>query len=122
MRFIVRILGNALALYLCANFLDKFFFPDNWFLLLLAGLVLAVFNAILKPALKFLSAPLIFLTFGLFTILINIFILWLLTKFFLELRIEGLGAYFWGTIIISLTNWLISYLLKKKKPELQKTS
>ncbi len=117
MRFVVRILGNALALYLCANFLDNFFFPENWFALFLAGFVLALFNAVLKPFLKFVSAPLIFLTFGLFTIFINIFLLWLLTKFISELQIEGFWAYFWGTIIISLVNWLLSPLLKKKKSE-----
>ena len=117
MRFVVRILGNALALYLCANFLDNFFFPENWFALFLAGFVLALFNAVLKPFLKFVSAPLIFLTFGLFTIFINIFLLWLLTKFISELQIEGFWAYFCGTIIISLVNWLLSPLLKKKKSE-----
>ena len=117
MRFVVRILGNALALYLCANFLDNFFFPENWFALFLAGLTLALFNAVLKPFLKFISAPLIFLTFGLFTIFINIFLLWLLTKFISELQIESFWAYFWGTIIISIINWLMNSLLKKKKSE-----
>lgn len=122
MRFIVRILGNTLALYLCANFLDGFFFPENWLALFLAGFTLALFNAVLKPFLKFISAPLIILTFGLFTIVINIFILWLLTKFISELQIDTFWAYFWGTVIISLINWILSPLLKKKKAESQTTS
>ena len=119
MRFIVRILGNTLALYLCANFLDGFFFPENWLALFLAGLTLAIFNAVLKPFLKFVSAPLIFLTFGLFTIVINIFLLWLLTKFISELQIDTFWAYFWGTMIISLINWVLSPILKKRKSEPQ---
>ena len=122
MRFIVRILGNALALYFCANFLESFFFPNDWLTLIIAGLALALFNAVLKPVLKFLSAPLIFLTFGFFTIFINIFLLWLLTKFISELKIESFWAYFWSTMIISLINWIVTFLLKKKKTDLQKTS
>jgi len=113
-RFIVRILGNALAIYLAAYFVQGFDFPFNWKLLLLAGLVLAIFNAVLRPILKLISLPLIILSFGLFTIVINIIILWLLTRFMPELQINGLWAYFWGTTIISVVNWLIAWLTKPK--------
>lgn len=114
MRFIVRILGNALAIYLAAYFVQNFYFPRDWKLLLIAGLVLAVFNAFLKPVLKLISTPLIILTLGLFSLIINMALLWLLTQFLPELKIIGWWAYFWATIIISLINWLISWFTKKK--------
>lgn len=114
-KFIVRILSNALAVFLAAYFVINFTFPiNNWKLLLLTGLVLAIFNVILKPILKFISTPLIILTLGLFTLIINGLILWLLTKFIPELKISSLAAYFWGIIIISLINWLIGLFLKNK--------
>ncbi len=114
LRFIVRILGNALAISLAVYFVKGFSFPKDWKLLLLAGLILALFNAVLKPILRLISAPLIILTLGLFTLVINAALLWLLAQFLPELKIMGFWAYFWGTIIVSLINWIVAALTKKK--------
>ena len=114
LRFITRILGNALAIYLAAYFVPNFSFPKDWKLLFLTGLILALFNALLKPILKIISLPLIFITFGFFSLVINFAILWLLTFFVPELKIAGFWAYFWGTVIISLINWIVAGLTKKK--------
>lgn len=122
LRFIVRILGNSLAIYLAAYFVPGFNFshrlPQDWKLLLIAGLILAIFNAVLKPILKFFSAPLIIITLGLFSLVINAGLLWLLTLFLPELKIIGFWAYFWGTVIVSLINWIVAGLTKKK-PKLE---
>lgn len=118
MRFLVRILANALAIYLAAYFVIGFSFPhqtQDWKLLLLAGLILALFNAVLKPLLKLISLPLMILTLGLFTLVINIALLWLLSQFLPQLTITGFWAYFWGTIIISLVNWIVEPFIKKSK-------
>ena len=118
MRFLVRILANALAIYLAAYFVIGFDFPhqaQDWKLLLLAGLILALFNAILKPIIKLVSFPLIILSLGLFTLIINIALLWLLSQFIPQLTISGFWAYFWGTLIISLINWVVELFIKKKK-------
>ncbi len=121
MRFLVRILANALAIYLAAYFVLNFNFPirlpQDWKLLILAGFILAVLNTIIKPILKLISAPLIILTLGLFTIIINMATLWLLTQFVPEITIQGIWAYFWATIIISLINWVITPFIKKKRSE-----
>ena len=117
-RFLVRILANALAIYLAAYFVLNFNFPirlpQDWKLLLLAGFILAVLNTIIRPILKLISAPLIILTLGLFSIVINMATLWLLTQFVPEITIYGLWAYFWATIIISLTNLIVGFFIKKK--------
>jgi len=103
---------------LAAFFVKGFSFPKDWKLLLLAGLILALFNAILKPILKLISAPLIILSLGLFSLIINMGLLWLLAQFLSELKIENFWAYFWGTIIISLINWIVAGLTKKR-PKLE---
>ena len=118
MRFLVRILANALAIYLAAYFVIGFDFPhqpQDWKLLLLAGLILAIFNAILKPIIKLISFPLVILTLGLFTLAINMGLLWLLSQFIPELAIANFWAYFWGTIIISLVNLIVEPFIKKKR-------
>ncbi len=114
LRFLVRILGNALAISVAAYFVPNFYFPRDWKLLLLAGLILALFNAILKPLLKLISLPLIIISLGLFSLIINAALLWLLAQFLPELKIIGFWAYFWGTLIIVLMNLIVSLLTKKR--------
>ncbi len=73
-------------------------------MLLIAGLILGLINFFIKPALKLISAPIIFLSMGFFLIVINMGLLWVLNFIMLELTITGITAYFWGVLIISITN------------------
>lgn len=123
LRFIIRLLGNGLAIYLAALFVPGFElahglnFAADWKVLLLAGLILTILNAVLKPILKLISAPLIILTLGLFGFVINMGLLWLLTRFLPELQITGLRSYILGAVIVSLINWAVSESTKKQKSD-----
>lgn len=114
MRFIIRILANSLAIYLAAYFIPGVNFRGNWKVLLLSGLILSLINVFIKPILKFISLPVIILTFGLFSIAINLVVIWLLTKFMPSLIITSLWAFIGTAIIISLVNGLANWLTKKK--------
>jgi putative membrane protein len=114
MRFIIRILANALAIYLAAYFIQGVTVSGDWKIFLLCGLVLSLINMIAKPILKLISLPLLLITFGLFSLVINILTIWLLTKFVSQLAITGLTAFIFTTIIVSIVNWLVSFLYKKK--------
>ena len=50
---------------------------ENFGTALVVAVVLGLLNALLKPILTFLSFPLLFLTFGLFSVIINAFVFWL---------------------------------------------
>jgi len=82
--------------------------------LLIAGLILGLINVFIKPILKLISFPLLILSLGLFTLVINMALLWLLEYFVAELTITGLWSYFWGSLIISLVNLVFGYRKKKK--------
>jgi putative membrane protein len=114
MRFIVQILTNALAIFLADYLVPGIIFTGNILTLLIAGLILGLINFFIKPILKLISAPLIALTLGLFTIVINMGLLWLLTNLVPELTIVNLWAYFWGTIIISTVNVFVGLTAKKR--------
>lgn len=73
-------------------------------MLLIAGLILGLINCFIRPILKLISAPIIFLSLGFFLIVINMGLLWVLDYMMLELAITSLWAYFWGVLIISITN------------------
>lgn len=109
-RFLLKILFNGLALYIIAILVPGISFRGNWESYLLAGFIFAVINSLIKPVLKLISFPFLALSFGLFSIVINMAMLWILTQAIPDLSIIGLWAYFWGTIIISILNFLINPL------------
>lgn len=113
MRFIVRILANALAIYLAAFFVPGVSADGDWKLFLIAGVALSLINTFIRPVLKIISLPLIILTFGFFSIVINILTIWLLTRFIPELIISGVVAYFFTSLIVSLVNWTFDFIFKK---------
>jgi len=114
MRFIIRILANSLAIYLAAYFIPGVTVAGNWKTFLICGLVLSLINMIAKPILKLISLPLIIITFGLFSLVINILTILLLTKFVHQLTISGLVALILTTVLVSIVNWLVSFLFNKK--------
>lgn len=114
MRFVVQILTNGLAIFTADYLLEGIIFTGNILTLLIAGLILGLINFFIKPILKLISAPLIALSLGVFTIIINMGLLWLLDYLVLELTVSGLLAYFWGTIIISAVNIFVGLTVKKR--------
>ncbi len=115
MRFIVQILTNGLAIFLADYLLPGFVFEGDILTLFIAGLILGLINFFIRPILKLISAPLIVLSLGLFILVINMGLLWLLEYFVNELTITGLWTYLWGTLIIGMVNMVFGYKGKKKK-------
>ena len=87
-------------------------FTAAWQILVLVGGVLGLINFFLKPVLKIITLPLRILTFGLFSLVINMLMVWVVDILFLELVISGIIPLFWTTVII----WLISLLLGLYQP------
>ena len=103
-------------LYLRVSFPGKSIFfgialTQNWQILILVGTILGLINFFIKPILDKITLPLKILTLGLFSLILNMLIIWFLDILFLEFEISGLIPLFWTTIII----WLISFLLGLKK-------
>jgi len=117
MSFLLRtlsyILVNSISIWTADYFIDGFNFEGNWQDLLIAGLVLGFVNSLIRPIIKLIALPIIFLTLGFFTIVINIALLFLVAKILPTLQIETFWAAFLGVFVISITNHLLSILTKK---------
>ncbi len=113
LRLIIRILANSLAIYLADYYVSGVNLSGGWKLYLLCGFVLSIINVFIKPVIKFISLPLIFLTFGLFSLIINILVVWLLAYIIPQLTIVGLWAFIWTTVIVSFINFIVNFLNKK---------
>ncbi len=114
LKFVVKTLVNAAGILLADYFVPGIIFSGDIISLIITGFVLAVANSIVKPILKFISGPLIILTMGLFAVIVNIAILWLVTWLMPELTITGFWAYFWGVVILTILNAITHTITKRK--------
>lgn len=104
MRFFLKLLSTLLGLWVASYLLSGFVVIGGWQGYLIAAVVLVLLNLLLRPLLKLVSFPLILLTFGLFSVVINAIILWLASQFTGFLVINNLLTLLWATIIISFIN------------------
>ena len=86
---------------------------ELWWPLLLAAAILTIGNTILKPILAILTLPLIIVTFGLAYFAINVLMLWLAEAITPDFSISGFWTYVGATIVISLVNIVMGWLLEK---------
>lgn len=86
---------------------------ERWWPLLLAAAILTIGNTILKPILAILTLPLIIVTFGLAYFAINVLMLALAEWITPDFSIDGFWTYVGATIVISLVNIVMSWILEK---------
>lgn len=108
---LTRIISNSAALYLASLLVSGFSAGNTWIEHLIAGAVLGVLNITVKPILKVVSFPLMMLTLGLFTLVINAALLWALDYLFVFVSIESLMALIWATLVVAAVNLVISHKL-----------
>ena len=104
--FLQRWLITTVSVLVATHMVDGIEY-DNWQGLLVATLALGLLNAFLRPLLLLLSLPLVVVTLGLFTLVINAVLLYLVgqLKFF---HVRSFSAAFWGALVISLVSLLLN--------------
>jgi putative membrane protein len=115
MRFLVRLLINAAALWVATRIVPGVSYSGDSIYLFLVALVFGVLNALLRPLLALLTCPLLILTLGLFTFVINAFVLWITSalagRLGLGFHVDGFGAAFLGALVVSIVSLLLSILV-----------
>jgi len=110
MKFMLRVLINIVSFYGIAML-----FPavrlGSWQALLLAGVILALITMLIRPVLLLVSLPINLLTFGLFTLVINTWMVMLADKFVAGLQLQGFGTAFLTALLISFLNIILKPLL-----------
>jgi putative membrane protein len=107
MGFLIRLVVNAIAL-ICVTYLVPGIHVSGFVGALIAALILGIVNAILRPVLVLVTLPLELLTLGLFTLVINALLFWLVGALHVGLTVDGFWPAFWGAIVMSIVSWLIS--------------
>jgi putative membrane protein len=121
MKFILRWIVIAVALYAAIAILPGIDYQGNWLGIFLMALIFGLVNALLRPLLKFLTCPLIILTLGLFTLVINTVLFavsaWVSNQFGLALTITD--PFWWnaflGGLIVSVISIFLNLFLKDER-------
>jgi putative membrane protein len=115
MAFVVRLLVNAAALWVATRLVGGVTFDGSWPPLFGVALVFGVVNAFIRPIAKFLTFPIILITLGLFTLVVNGLMLWLTSSLSgvlgLGFHVSGFWAAFWGALVVSIVSALLSMLV-----------
>lgn len=110
----IRLMINAAALWVAASLVSGVELVGGIMDVFVVALVFGAVNALIKPVVKFLSVPFIFLTLGLFTLVINAFMLLLAARLSAHLSVSGFGAAFFGALVISVVSYFLSMFLKEE--------
>ena len=115
-KFILRWVINAIALFLAVYLVPGVSLQGGWASLIWLALIFGLINAFLRPLLKLLTCPLIVLTLGLFTLLINTFLFWLTSQvgqaFGIGFTISGFWPAFLGGLVVTVVSVVMSLILK----------
>ena len=105
-QFLWRWLANFLGLWIAAS-LVNISYGDKLRYLVVAALVFSIVNALIRPLVVLLSLPAIVLTLGLFTLVVNTLMLYLVTIFYHRFHVNSL----WSALVAVIIVWLVNYLL-----------
>ncbi|OAT87120.1 phage holin family protein [Desulfotomaculum copahuensis] len=107
-RLVLRIAANSLALYAAALVVPAVVLNDIW-AGLLAGTVLTVLHVLIRPFLLLVALPVNLITLGLFTLVINTWMVMLTNWIVAGFAVPG----FWPALAVSLLVTLFNLPLNR---------
>src|SRR5258706_13756273 len=117
-KFFIRWAINAIALYVAVLIVPGIALGGDWTGLIWVALIFGLLNALVRPLLKLLTCPLIILTLGLFTIVINTVLLLVTSNigqsFRLDFTIDGFLSALLGSLVLILVSVILSLVLREE--------
>ncbi len=108
--FILRAVITAIGLWVASRWVDGLSIDDAP-TLLLAGALLGVVNALVRPLAVVLTFPITLVTLGLFLLVVNAGMLALVAWVLPGFAVAGFWSALWGSLIVSLTGWIGSWFI-----------
>jgi len=120
-KIILGVVLNAIALYAVTFFLIDIQYTGGIVFFLIAGFIIGVLNVFIKPLMKLLSFPIMLMTVGLFTLVINAIIFWLTMKVVngihfsdVTVIISSTWTYLIAGVVFGLINWVLHLFIRNK--------
>lgn len=105
--FLLRWLVNFLGLWVAVNLVTGITYGDKVRYLVAAALIFSIVNALIRPLVIILALPAIVLTLGLFTLVVNTLMLYLVALLYHRFHVNS----FWSGLAAVIIIWLVNYLL-----------
>jgi putative membrane protein len=109
--------SNVLGIWVTSLIFDGVTYDDEVWVLAVAGLVLFLANAIIRPIVIILTLPAVILTLGILLLFINAFTLWIADKIVPPFEVSGFWTYLGSVIIIWVVNMIVYGIFKPEKRE-----
>jgi putative membrane protein len=106
-RFLLRWLINFLGLWTAATLLSGIAYGRKTEVLVIAALIFSLVNILIRPLIVVLALPVILLTLGFFTLIINAFMLYLVALVYPAFHVKSL----WQALLAVVIIWVVNYLL-----------
>lgn len=120
-RFLLRWFVSGLGLWIAAGLMSGSITYDNrWYVIVVAGLVLALVNVVIKPVIIIFALPALLVTVGFFMIIINGFMVYLVSRFYPPLEITSFWSAVFAGLVIGLVNYLVTTILEPDRKEIAK--
>jgi putative membrane protein len=116
MRFFARLILNGIAIVVAAWIVPGLQLTGV-LPALVAGAILGVVNALVRPVLVILTLPLTLVTLGLFIFVINALCLGLTAAIVPGFEISGFAAAFFGALLITIVSWILNGVFASDLPE-----
>jgi putative membrane protein len=111
-QLLLRLTINALSLAAAIKLIDGISFTGEWWKIIVIAAVFGIVNALIKPIVQFFTFPIIIVTLGLFTLVINAAMLAVTAAlsgpFKLGLQISGFWPALWGALVISIVSLVLT--------------
>jgi putative membrane protein len=118
MTFVIRLLVNAAALFVATAIVPGVTYAGGWLPFLGVALIFGVVNAFIRPVAKILAFPLIILTLGIFSFVVNALMLWLTSALSgtlaLGFHVRGFWAAFVGALVVSAVSMVLSLVVNER--------
>ena len=115
MSFLIRLLVNAAALWVATRLVPGVTYTGGWAPFLGVALIFGFVNAFIRPLARFLTFPLIIVTLGIFSLVVNGLMLWLTSALSgaldLGFHVRGFWAAFLGALVVSIVSTVLSMLV-----------
>jgi putative membrane protein len=113
MHLLARLVVNIIAILIISYLFPRVIRVEGFWAALVAAFVLGIINAILRPVLVFLTLPVTILTLGLFLLVINGLLLWLVAALVPGFQVNGFWGAVLGSVLISIVSWMVSWFLPR---------
>lgn len=110
----LRVMINALSIMVAVKLVDGITFTGEWWKMIIIGAIFGLVNSFIKPLVQLFTLPVIILSLGLFTLVVNALMLamtaGLSRPLNLGLHINGSWPAFWGALIVSIVSMVLACL------------